>query len=186
MTIDMLGRSTILVTLGIKDLYDYTLDFSSSDKHVTEQGLKKLMYRVGEACGLTHRGRSYLVEALPSHDGCLLIISVHKTRRRRIYRIKHADTTRICAFGCVDDLLDWEKRAAADFGYSLYGYKDKFILLPELPASSLELIKLSEYGRVIDADRITLARVREYGTLVAHKPSSHAFFQARRSSREAI
>ena len=57
------------------DLQRYDLDFEAADSDATRKGLTRLMYRVGEECGLNHRDKSYLIEALPGKESCLLIIS---------------------------------------------------------------------------------------------------------------
>ena len=102
MTIDRLGERTILVTLMRDDMTRYSLDFNDdADGERTRRGLTRLMYRVGEECGLNHRDKSYLIEALPGKESCLLIISVRVAKTRRRYRIKRENAVDVCRFSGV-------------------------------------------------------------------------------------
>ena len=74
MTIDRLSQGMILVTLMDDDMRRYSLDFNdAADGERTRRGLTRLMYRVGEECGIDHRDKCYLIEALPGKESyCLL------------------------------------------------------------------------------------------------------------------
>ena len=102
MTIDRLSEGMILVTLMRDDMTRYSLDFNDdADGERTRRGLTRLMVRVGTECGLDHHNKCYLIEALPSRDCCLLIISVRRTRRKK-YRIKREKTRAICEFDTAE------------------------------------------------------------------------------------
>jgi len=165
MTIDRLGEKTILVTLMRDDMQRYDLDFeTAADGAGTRRGLTRLMIYVGEECGLDHRGKSYLIEALPGKDSCLLIISVRTNKPRRRYRIKRVSGVDCCRFGCVDDLLDWLSRPESDrLSYSLYKERDCYYLLPEFPLTASERGILNEYGSVAPESPVAVARLREHG-----------------------
>lgn len=178
MTIEMLDRGTILVSLENEELRDYSLDFSGPVKTV-EQGLRRLILCVRERCGLDPGGKSWLIEALPSHGGCLLIISVHAVRRRRRYRIKRPFTDTMCVFFSADAMLDFLP-IAGEFlsGYRLYRYQERYVLLPE---GDGEHPILGEYGDLTEASAAAVARVREFGVLLGEKR-----FQSRRISRGTV
>lgn len=164
MKIEQLDSGTILVTLAREDMRDLRLDLEVADDEVKD-GMLRLLYRVGERCGLDHRGKSYLIEALPARDGCLLIISVHSVKRRRVYRIKRDNSREVCIFDSADALLD--RLLAGGFLKSgVWLYRGRYILLlpPILPRR--ERARLSEYGRLMRADAVAVARVKEYGTLL--------------------
>ena len=111
MTIDRLGEGMILVTLMQDDMRRYRLDFGdAADGDDTRRGLTRLMLHVGEECGLNHRDKCYLIEALPGKESCLLIISVRSNKARRRWRIKRENTVDCCRFASSDDLLDWLAR----------------------------------------------------------------------------
>lgn len=173
MTIDMLDMGTILVSLCEDDMRDYMLDFSAGvDQSSTRRGLTRLMYRVGEECGLDHRDKSYLIEALPSRGGCLLIISVHVVKRRRLYRIKRERCLTVCRFDSADAMLDWLGRAGQRrFGYRIYLYNGGYVLLPEAPLCAADAAALSEYGHISGAGAVCAARVREFGRLLLERRS---------------
>lgn len=183
MTIDMLDRKTILVNLQQEDMREYALDFQSrEDADKVRRGLTELLIRIGEECRLDHRGKSYLIEALPARESCLLIISVRRTHRKK-YRIKRENTRTICTFDTADMLLDWmESDHANAFSYQLYRYHERYILLPFLNTPTSTLASLSEYGCLTPASSVIAARIQEYGTLLKEIRAPHRQFAKRVSS----
>lgn len=170
MTIEMIDRGTILVSLVKEDMRQYSLNLDDTAPQNAEKGLKNLLYHVGEMCGLDHRGKSYLIEALPSREGCLLIISVHAVRRRRIYRIKRPKLRQVCVFRNTDDMLDYLTRCSDNFcNAALYRYEGRYMLLPAPTASDGALAALSEYGDVSAISTTVAARIQEYGKLLWQK-----------------
>lgn len=169
MTIEMLNRGIILVSLADEDMQLYSLRFDNDDPDQSvKKGLRSLLYRVGEVCGLDHRGKSYLVEVLPARDGCLLVISVRRTAGRRMYRVKRTRTRPACLFDRTDDLLDW-LCLDRSLGYAVYACSGGYLLLPEPAAPKAALAELSEYGRLTKIDPVALARVREHGSLICER-----------------
>ena len=177
MTVDMLDTGTILVTLGESDLRAYTLDFSdTADSSRLREGLTALLYRVGDICGLDSGGRSFLIEALPSRGGCLLIITARKVRRRRVFRIKREKTQFLCIFDDCDPLLDYLSRGAEKLsGYTVYEYNGSYALLPEPLASPQALSQLSEYGRLLSVSPVVAARIREHGKMLTQRRSQRRY-----------
>lgn len=171
MTIDMLDTGTILVHLGESDMHAYTLDFSdTADISDIKEGLSELICRVGDMCGVGTGGRCFLVEALPSDNGCLLIISVRAVSRRRVYRIKREKTREICVFFDIDSMLDWLSDASCEpSGYTLYSYRERYILMPEPYAAPYSSAELSEYGRLTKVSLTAAARIQEHGTVIREK-----------------
>ena len=171
MTIDMLDTGTILVHLGESDMLAYTLDFSdSADISDIREGLGELVRRVGDMCGVGTGGRCFLVEALPSDDGCLLIISVRAVRRRRVYRIKREKTREICVFFDIDSMLDWLSGVSYEpSGYTLFDYSGRYILMPEPYAAPASSAELSEYGRLTKVSLVAAARIQEHGKVIGEK-----------------
>ena len=169
MTIDKLSGDIILVSLMRDDMEMYRLDFSA-DKEV-RTGLKRLLLKVGEECGLDHSDKSYLIEALPGGDGCLLIISVRNVRKRKIYRVKRTRRYACCRFGEADALLDF-LRQGQRLGCSVYRLGEEYILLPDLPPSDRLRGLMNEYGEVVELSAVELARVRELGRPMLCRPES--------------
>ncbi len=167
MKIDRLNSGMILVTMEREDMRAYRLDFEQdADSESVLRGLSRLILRVREECGLGRRGRSYLVEALPGRDGCLLIISVRAVKRRRIYRIKRDVTRTVCIFDDADALLDWMNAAALRGRYTVRMYRGQYVLVPLLPLNAAEEAQLSGYGRLVKADAVSTARILEFGEVV--------------------
>ena len=165
MMIDVISKRTILVGLCAEDMERYSLDLGSPDIEASRAGLARLMARVGSECGLRHEGKSYLIEALPGGDGCLLIVSVRDVKKRRVYRIKRKRLFDVCFFSTADDMLDCLK-AELSFGFRLYGYGGGYCLRPELPAGERLRAQLSEYGSIKQLTAVGLARVTEVGELI--------------------
>lgn len=164
MTVEMIGEKTILVSLCEGDMRRYSLTLDGNADKV-QSGLKDLLYRVGEICGLDHRGKSYLIEALPSNKGCLLIISVHTVKHRRKFRIKRTQARELCVFFDADAMLDfWRSRPQG--GYAVYEYEGRYILLPCGSATAEAMARLSEYGELYPVSDAVFARVREHGTIL--------------------
>lgn len=177
MTIDRLGEKTILVTLTDEDMLMYDLDFSA-DSPSTRRGLTRLMYAVGEECGLSHRGKSYLIEALPGGKSCLLIISVRVNKPRRKYRIKRERCEICCRFDDTDALLDWlDREESRSMSYTLFRSDGAYCLFPEYPPTEAARRVLSEYAAVIGVSPVAAARVREYGEPIAVHSVKHHYFR---------
>ena len=164
MTVEMIGEKTILVSLCEGDMRRYSLTLDSNGDKV-QSGLKDLLCRVGEICGLDHRGKSYLIEALPSNTGCLLIISVHTVKRRRKFRIKRTGARELCVFFDADAMLDFW-RSYPNGGYTVYAYEGRYLLLPGVSAVGEMTARLSEYGELYPVSDAVFARVREHGTIL--------------------
>lgn len=162
MTIEMPDKGTILVSLSQEDMRRYAFRL---EDNAPLTALQKLMHHVGDVCGLDHRGKSYLVEALPSRAGCLLIITVRAVKRRRVYRIKRRLTRALYVFFDADAMLDF-LREGMKSGFSLYRYEGRYVLLPGLSAGEEELARLTEYGERYEISASATARVRECGTLL--------------------
>ena len=164
MTVEMIGEKTILVSLCEGDMRRYSLSLEGDDDKM-RSGLKDLLCRVGEICGLDHRGKSYLIEALPSKGGCLLIISVHTVKRRRQFRIKRKQARELCVFFDADAMLDfWRSRPQG--GYAVYRYEGSYLLLPGVSVSTETMARLSEYGELYPVSEATFARIREHGKIL--------------------
>ena len=165
MTIELLDKGTILVSLCARDMEAYSLSFEKETTKCPETGLKRLLYHVGETCGLDHSGKSYLIEALPSCSGCLLIISVRKAKYRKKYRIKRERTAQLYVFFDADAMLDYRALHPEEEGYSVYRYRDRFVLIPwsGIPADIIE------YAENCPLSETAIAHVTEYGALLWQK-----------------
>ena len=164
MTVEMIGEKTIVVSLCEGDMRRYSLTLDDSADRI-RSGLKDLLCRVGEICGLDHRGKSYLIEALPCKSGCLLIISVHTVKRRRKFRIKRRQARELCVFFDADAMLDFW-RSCPQGSYTVYDYEGRYLLLPGGSAKAETMARLSEYGELYPVSEATFARIREHGTIL--------------------
>lgn len=175
MTVERIDQGTILVSLCDEDMRRYSLCFDESASATA--GLKSLLSRVGEMCGLDHRGKSYLVEALPSPKGCLLIISIRTVKRRRVYRIKRQRARQLCVFFHADAMLDYFtavicRKGSHRDGYDVYRYQGRYVLLPAFAVSERVTARLSEYGELYPVSEAVFARIREHGELLLSSASA--------------
>lgn len=164
MTVEMIGEKIILVSLGEGDMRRYSLTLNG-DVDKVQSGLRDLLCRVGKICGLDHRGKSYLIEALPSNKGCLLIISVHAVKHRRKFRIKRSQARELCVFFDADAMLDFWI-SGSQGGYAVYEYEGRYILLPFASATENSMVQLSEYGELYPVSNAVFSRIREHGKLL--------------------
>lgn len=164
MTIEMLDKGTILVSLNREELRAYSLSFDTQTD--SEHGLKKLLYHIGDSCGLDHKGKSYLIEALPSKSGCLLIITVRKAKYRRKFRIKHSRLLDLYIFFDSDAMLDYIRLYPHESGYSIYQYRSRYILIPFCNSAPHNLL---EYAERRSISITMLAHITEYGRLLWEK-----------------
>lgn len=174
MTIDILSNDMILVSLLTEDMTRYELDFGDgADTSATRRGLTRLMYRVGEECALDHAEKSYLVEALPGRDGCLLIISVRGIHKRKKYRIRHAVKCTVCRFDTADDMLELLARCdrIAGLSYRLYELNGRYYLMTDEQPPKAAAAMLNEYATVCELSLVAAARLCEHGhRLIRHRP----------------
>ena len=169
MTIDQLSQKTILVTLMRDDMERYSLDFDA-EAEAARSGLTRLMGRVGEVCGLDHTAGSYLIEALPAGESCLLIITVQPSRRRRRYRVKRVHTQECFIFRGVDALLDC-CRAGYRMSGSLYALDGECWLMPDYPPAPRTRVLLAEFADMRVLTAVGAARVREQGSPLLSHPA---------------
>lgn len=164
MTIEILNKGTILVSLCAEDMCAYSLSFDEESD--PKDGLKKLLYHIGESCGLDHKGKSYLIEALPSKSGCLLIITVRKAKYRRKFRIKRHHLLDLYIFFDSDAMLDYLQRRPLGSGCSVYRYRSRYILIPSRSSAPKELL---EYAERRGVSSTMLAHITEHGRLLWEK-----------------
>ena len=165
MRIDQLETGTVLVSMESEDMRRYQLDLTpQSDLASFKKGLLKVVRQVQDKCGLTGRGESYLVEALPGKNGCLLMITVHTVMpKRRVYRVRRSGNA-AWVFDSADAMLDCMHARLMPEKYELYLFYGSYILLTDIGAGSAAL---SEYAVSVRMSRSTPARIREYGKLVS-------------------
>ena len=167
MTVDQLSEGTILVALEPDDMERYALDFSRGDTAAARRGLTRLLCRVGEECGLDEKDSSFLIEALPAGDSALLIISVRPPHKRKRWRIKRERRCDVIRFDDIDALIALDP-SHLPFGYALYD-SGGWRMIPDRPLSPRMSAMINEYGAVGTLTAVELARIKEYGKLIAVK-----------------
>lgn len=169
MTIEQIDSSKVLIVLGSKDMRDFALEYrtmSFEDPH-SRKILGSILSLACTKTGISAKGRRMTVEALPHPDGCLILLTLEDSRKRRVYKIKRR-TQAVCAvFENAENLI----RAASALGgggkapdSSLYYYRDKYCLIFDslyIPHCVMNI--LGEFSQRIIPGSVTAARVRENG-----------------------
>ena len=107
MTVDKIKSNKILITLGDDDMRDFSLDYnmlSLYDSH----SRKILMRIVQVACFKTDieiRNKRMLVEALPTVNGCMLLLTVEDRKGKR-YHLQGAGKANCYKAGDSKNFLD--------------------------------------------------------------------------------
>lgn len=164
MRIEMLETGTVLVSIEAEDMPEYQLDFSShSDPAAQKKAVLRVLREVQLSCGMTGRGESYLVEALPGKSGCLLLITVHTAEhKRRVYRVKREHRAAYVFFS-ADAMLDCMLAGLMPKDYEIYLLRGSYVLLTEQTEAGQ---RLTEYAVPVRMSRLIVERILEYGKRV--------------------
>ena len=90
MTIDRIKSNKILITLGNEDMRDFSLDYDTLSLY--DSHCRKIIMRILQvACFKTDieiKDKKMTVEALPTVNGCILLLTVEDRKSRR-YRLQN-------------------------------------------------------------------------------------------------
>ena len=90
MTIDKIKSNKILITLCDEDMRDFSLDYDTLSLYDSHS--RKILMRILQiACFKTDieiKDKRMIVEALPTVDGCMLLLTVEDKKRKK-YRLQN-------------------------------------------------------------------------------------------------
>ncbi len=125
--------------------------------------------------GLYPENKRLSIKTLPYDTGCFILVTVHDKKERKKYRILHSDKTILVHLRDPDTLLtvikhlyDCKLRCISTLYYSdTDGY---YLLIRTLPQYEKFFSgRLSEYGKVISADNLTISKLEETCKVVYSK-----------------
>lgn len=172
MTIEQLSSDRMLITLRACDLSEMGTTFEmlhTEDTH-SRRVLMRLLIAACRSYGIDCRQKRFLIEALPTESGCILLVSLSHQKSRKKYRIKRPDTQPAYVFDCADDMLDGMARMSGRaelYEGIMYVHRGRYILLPGALCDADRLL-LSEYARPCALSRMELSALREHGAVVAY------------------
>lgn len=181
MTIELVNRSRLLITLPLADMELLGISFdqlSWSDFH-SQKVIKELILLAENQTGFATNGHKMLIEALPEDGGCLLWITLLPEKGgngRKKFRIKGKSGPYVYQFASAEQLLSALSRLKT-FGNRFIcpsslvscetGYR--LLLYPHGTLSPSVDAVLSEYGRLKGRGNLAAAAAAEHGRLLAEQ-----------------
>lgn len=178
MNIEMLDKTRILISLCDKDLENYSVSFESLD--ITEKSsrrlLRMLMDNASMQTGVSFRNKSIVIEAMKFEHGCLLLITVSDSvKKRRTYRIKYYNDSYIYVFGDAGSLLsciaELYRMGCSRPSSSVYLYNGRYYLVINSPTAlgARYINMIREFCFSEKKGGISSAVLAEHGKAVALK-----------------
>lgn len=166
MTIDKIKSNKILITLCDEDMRDFSLDYDTLSLYDSHS--RKILMRILQiACFKTDieiKDKRMIVEALPTVDGCMLLLTVEDKKRKK-YRLQNGKKCSCYDVGNSKNFLDviqlLYKQNVCCNKNSAYEKDGVYYLIFDYPAISKRFKRiLHEYG-VRCGDNIFAANLRE-------------------------
>lgn len=166
MTIDKIKSNKILITLCDEDMRDFSLDYDTLSLYDSHS--RKILMRILQiACFKTDieiKDKRIIVEALPTVDGCMLLLTVEDKNRKK-YRLQNGKKCSCYDVGNSKNFLDviqlLYKQNVCCNKNSAYEKDGVYYLIFDYPAIPKRFKRiLHEYG-VRCGDNIFAANLRE-------------------------
>ncbi len=171
MVIEQLSADKMLITLHDDDLCVMGTSFErmSGDDVRSRRLLLRLLLTACRSYGIDCRGKKFVIEALPTAGGCILLVSVAREKKRKIYRIKHIGHHDAFVFDSFDDVADGLSRLfeIARPALALYRHSGRYLLTVNDPLWPHERLLISEYGRRVRLTAMQRAYIFEHAALIA-------------------
>lgn len=167
--ISQLSSTKVLISLEQKDMKSFELEFDNmklSDPH-SKKIISRLLRLALNSGNIMSDNKTVLCEALPSTDGCVLLVSVcDKKDERKKYRIKRIKEYPCYKFSCVEDMLTAIEKLyntqSVFYNNSAYMCKNDYYLVFDYPIVSKKARKiLLEFAESIKASKTFVARLNE-------------------------
>lgn len=174
MTIEQIDKSKVMILLGSEDMRDFSLEYDTldfSDPH-SRRILNRLLKLACSKTGLNTDNKRMYVEALPHNNGCLILLTLRPKSERRTYKIKRTNKELGCVFENCEALIQASVALGKNYipKNSAYFYNGKYyLIIDSRPVSVYVLATFEEFSNILALNRITSARIKENGRLIAHK-----------------
>lgn len=175
MKISQLSSNKVLISLEQKDMQSFELEFDNmklSDPH-SKKIISRLLRLALNSGNIITDNKSVLCEALPSTDGCVLLVSVcDKKDKRKKYRIKRITEYPCYKFSNVEDMLTAIEKLYTThktfYNNSAYKYRNNYYLLFDYPVVPQKAAKiLTEFSQRLNASKTFVARLNESAKILA-------------------
>ncbi len=175
MKISQLSNTKILISLCNDDMKNFDLSFdkvSLFDPH-SKKILSRLLNVACNKNSIATDNKTVVLEALPSIDGMLILLSVTENKHhRKKYRIKRINEYPCYRFDDAEAMLTAiEKLCDTDvffYNNSAYFYKNRYYLVFDYPVLSQKAKKiLSEFALCVRGSKTFVARLHESGKMLS-------------------
>lgn len=176
MTIKQIDSKKVLISLCEQDIKDFSMPFEKmnfNDEHSKTVLSEILSLACDKASFCLNKDKSLLVEAIPYNNGCLLLVTLlDSEKKRKSYRIKKTVGFPCYCFlsvdgflGAVESLFDQVEAVPAN---SAYMYNDRYYIVFHRSALSARVkLILSEFTGKYSNNRALVSRVEENGKLLS-------------------
>lgn len=185
MTIEQLDTHKVLISLCSEDMESFSLKFNTLS--FCDEHSRKVLIRLTQlACvktGLKLNKSAVLMEALPHHSGCLLLLTVLEKSARKVYKVKRYKSFPCFIFESAENLLSCaESLGELDFPLhrnSLWFLEGRYYLVFDYPIlSKASKSVLCEYSKGAERTAVSLARIKESGKLLYKDRAIEGIYKA--------
>lgn len=179
MFIEQLDKTRLLITLESEDLsvFDLEPDSLSMENKETRDLFKQLLALAAVKTGVVLRNKTISVELMPYDSGCFILATIKAKGTRKIYKIKKTTSYLPVKFGNVTAMLNAVKnlytKGFSEYNCSLYSGESYYYLLMSSKAAVPKAVRimLSEYGKILSDDSLTVSRIRETCSVICEDNS---------------
>lgn len=173
MTIEQLDTSKVLISLCDEDMRDYKLQFNGMS-FCSEHSKRVLLRLLQLACmraGINYRSKTVLMEALPHQSGCLILVTMLESKKRKTYKVRRIKEQPCFVFESAEELLcsaeDIYRQEMKLYSNSLWLCEGKYQLVFDYPLLQDRVRRiLGEYAEEHRITRVGVSRIKERGKLL--------------------
>ena len=173
MTIEKLSSAKVLISLCADDMENFRINIDKMG-FCNDDSRKVLLRLLELACkeaGVTLRGKTILMEALPLQSGCLILVTFSDKKKRRVYKVKSIKRRTVYMFDDAEKMLCAAEnlyRISAEIPlHSLWSFAGRYYAVFEYcPLQKNICAVLRDYARRTRLSGVALARMQEGGTLI--------------------
>ncbi len=135
MNIEQLDQERILISLCDKEMEQYSVTFDQLDLYEknSETMLRELLLNASEQTGISMKDKHILIEAMKFEHGCLLLITVSASKKRKSYKVRRNTVFRTLIFDNADNLFGcigaFSRIKVDTVSSSLLAYKNRYYLI---------------------------------------------------------
>ncbi len=174
MNIEKINSEKLLISLCDKELEEYNLTYEGlnfSDNR-SKRVIEELLIRAESKTGMKLNGKKLMIEAMKYDHGCILLVTVVKHRKRKIYSIKSRSNSYAFRFTCAEELLSCieqlyranERNKKSSILFDNHNY---YLLLGNSIPSDCFMRITGEYANSVQKGKITCSALKEKCSVLA-------------------